>query len=1492
MKEGVKLKHIKRIKKLRKILIRVLLIVFAFFAWLVILLSIPPIQTLVASKVTEAINKKYKTSIHVSKVGLSLNGKVNFQNILIKDHKQDTLIYSQNLRTRFQTLRGLQKGKLSFQHTNLSKPYFHIKTYKEEEESNIQIFANKFEKEVESENPFTLSFTRLILDEGLFKITNENLPEPEVFVINGIYLKTDDFLLIKNQIELDIQKLDFTIFDELTVLDLQGRYHYSPTEMFLKDFSLATSNSHLRGDLRFDYPINGLAEFDEKVVWTFDLQPSKLNSNDLQVFYDGIGKNIDFHIESQMYGTLNDFRLKNNTISFQNSSVYGDFHLKNLLEENQDFIISSEEHFIQTDAVDLGRLLPTILKNKLPKEIEKLGVFSIYANSTIQKDKIHTNGVWTTSLGNAEINLSLADIQNLDIANYKGKISLEDFDLGTLLDNKTIGKVSSDLQIDGSGTKPETMDTDINANIYSLNINNYNYTNIQVVGDLKYPLFNGKTLIKDPNLDMDFDGLINMSTDINEYDFKATVNFSDLNKLGLVKRDSIAVFTGKVAMDMNGTTVDDMKGEINFQETFYQTHDKYYYFDDFTITSKYEEENRIIAINSPDIVTGHLTGKFKLRDLPQLFKNGIGSIYTNYIPKEVTSDQFISYDFEIHNKIIDVFIPQLELGDNTRLKGEVSSDEKKFKMDFRSPEIMAYNNYIENINIQVDYDNPMHNTYMTADSIYTKLYTINGLEIDNTTKNDTLSISASFRGGEAQEDFFDLSFYHTINLEGQSIFGIKKSGILFNHNLWYMNYANNAQNRVVIDEDFKQIQIDSLVLNHNEEYIRMAGILRDSTQKDLRLNFKNVNIDHLIPHVDSLSMGGKLNGSLNFQQRGNVYHPTSTLEIENLVLNNIVYGDFLLNIEGNEDLTRYDIQTSLVNHDNVYFNGLGYLDISKNIPNMNINIDFNSFDISGFSPFGGNVINQLRGLATGRIQLSGDPRNPTTLGRLYLQESGMLIPYLNVDYQLDDNTEVIINKNSWEINNAGITDSKFKSKGRLSALINHQNFKEINFDMHLTAKELAVLNTTAQEDALYYGTAFVTGDAHIHGPAKELIIDVSATTEKNTNFTIPLSDAESIGDDSFILFLSPEEKLEKLTGGVVEKKEIKGLSVNFDLDINNNAEVHVVVDKTNNSTLRARGVGTLLIQLNTLGKFNMEGDFQVVEGDYDFRYGGIIHKVIQVVPGGFISWDGNPERATINLRTKYETDANPSVLLDNTSINRTIPVEVFVDLSGELIQPELAFDIDFPRVSSSVKSELEYKLQNREERDKQALFLIASGSFVNDNFQGSNAFSGTLVDKVSGLLNELFADKDGKFKVGLDYTQGSNLPNQETADRFGVTLSTHINERILINGKVGVPIGGVYENSIAGDIEVQWLVNEDGSLRLIFFNRQADIQFLGENQIFEQGAGISYSVDFATFKDLVKKLFNKTIELETETELEVVPDDNTFPIEMYRRENAIRTNEE
>lgn len=74
-----------------------------------------------------------------------------------------------------------------------------------------------------------------------------------------------------------------------------------------------------------------------------------------------------------------------------------------------------------------------------------------------------------------------------------------------------------------------------------------------------------------------------------------------------------------------------------------------------------------------------------------------------------------------------------------------------------------------------------------------------------------------------------------------------------------------------------------------------------------------------------------------------------------------------------------------------------------------------------------------------------------------------------------------------------------------------------------------------------------------------------------------------------------------------------------------------------------------------------------------------------------------------------------------------------------------------------------------------------------------------------------------------------------------------------------------------------------------FFNRQADLQFIGEDQIFEQGGGISYSVDFNTFQELMRKLFNKKSDPDFDV-LPVVPDDNSFPVNF--KPQAIQNEEE
>ena len=88
-------------------------------------------------------------------------------------------------------------------------------------------------------------------------------------------------------------------------------------------------------------------------------------------------------------------------------------------------------------------------------------------------------------------------------------------------------------------------------------------------------------------------------------------------------------------------------------------------------------------------------------------------------------------------------------------------------------------------------------------------------------------------------------------------------------------------------------------------------------------------------------------------------------------------------------------------------------------------------------------------------------------------------------------------------------------------------------------------------------------------------------------------------------------------------------------------------------------------------------------------------------------------------------------------------------------------------------------------------------------------------------------------------------------------MSTKINARISINGKVGVPVGGVTESVIVGNVEILMQLNDDGTLNAHVFNRENDINYIGEGIGYTQGLGLTYNVEFDTFKEMIRKIFTR-----------------------------------
>lgn len=1425
---------------------------------MVLFLSIPAVQTQLGSYATKRLNDDFKTNINIGKIGLRFNGDVELKEILIRDYKKDTLINASGINTSIISFRNVMNGKLNFGDIHLEDLIFNIKTYEGEDKTNLDVFVARFDDDnPRTKSSFLMSSSDVSIYNGSFRFLDENKENEKILEFNNLNINATNFLINGSDVNARINTLGFVDSRGLVMKNMSTNFKYTLTEMVFDDLEIETQHSILNGNLRFDYDRSDFVSFADKVKVTANFKDSDIALNEVNTFYNEFGDNEHAVFSTKISGTLNDLTatdLRLNTSS--RSKIYGDLNFKNLFNsEDDNFSMTGDFTNLTSTYRDLRTLLPNVLGASLPSIFNKLGVFVITGKTNITTNAINADLNITTDLGFIKSNLKIVDINNIDAARYKGNVIFDEFKMGKFLNDKNLGKISANLDVDGVGFKKDNLNSHLKGDVYALDYNKYTYQNIVVDGKYEKNIFNGKLISKDKNLKLEFNGLANLSKKIKTFDFVAMVDYANLRALNLYTKDDKSIFSGTVDMKMQGTTLDDAVGDILFNKTTYKNEVEDYYFEDFAISSRFVDEKRFIRVNSPDIIEGSMSGVFKLSDIDNLFENSIKSIYTSTPPNIIKTKQYIDFNFKIYNKIVEVFYPELNLGTNTFIKGRVENDEKEFKFTFKSPKISILDYFASDIEVQVDNKNPLFNTYIEIDSLNTKFYKASKFNLINVTLNDTLFMRTEFKGGNRNDDKFDLSFYHTINENDNSVVGFKKSEVIFKNNSWKINEKGDSLNKIEFDNGFKNIKIEELVMNHFNEEIKLSGALRDSTYKDLKLNFKDVDLQKITPRIDSLSLAGKVNGKLDLLQKDGVYMPNSAITIEDLEINRQYLGSFDAKITGNNSLTNYKVNAKIKDDVLNSFEAVGDIDFSNENSQINLDLLFNKFSLNLLSPLLEPVLYNVRGDMSGKATVTGDLKQPSFNGDLIVNNGGLGISELNVDFDFQNKASVTLNNQSFVFNNVKLTDTEYQTKGVIDGTLSHTNFSKWKLDLTLNTDRLLILNTKYTDESLYYGTGFIGGYANIKGPTEALRINAVAETKKGTEFYIPLNDLESFGDNSFIHFLTPEEKIEKQKGNEVKAKKVTGLELDFELDVTNDALIEIVMDRQTGSSIKGRGVGSLLFNINTNGKFNMYGDFVVWEGSYNFLFGGFVQKEFTVKPyDSSLQWNGDPLNAQINIKAIYKTRTNPSALLDNP-ISQTIPVNLEINLTGQLEKPEPNFQFEFPNVSSTLKSELSYRLESKEDRDNQALYLLATGTF-NRQFKDFNV-TGTLTERLNGLVNGFFSDSDSKINIGLNYEAGQTSPDYQSDDRLGVTLQTKITDRVLINGKVGVPVGGASESVIAGDVQIDFLLNADGTLTATVFNRENSIRNFGEEIGYTQGLGVSYSVDFDTFGELIRKVFNK-----------------------------------
>lgn len=1423
-----------------------------------LLFSIPSVQTHLVNRFTQKIYQNLETEIKVEGVAIGFDGTVNLASFYIADHHSDTLFYAKNFKTDLYSLGQWVNGNLFFSSTEFENIILKNTHYEGEEKNSLFYFNEKLLAHSKPNNdlPVFVRIDELKITDGRFLSQDKNKSNKSLEFQN-INLKANDFFLISDGLEMSLNNLIFDSNDYGTVNLNAKKLFYNPCSIDMQSFQLSSGYSIIEGNINLFFPNEGFNALKENIHLNFFLD-GIFSRHELQNFVDlpENFKPIKFKLSAT--GKLNDIKFSNLEISQEAIELKAKLDVQQIFSDLplRGF---AELEYLNIISANLFQIIPSAHYDKFLKPLLRYDPFECGGMISIENNQLSTDLLLNNGKASI-INRSLFDISHdqgkFKLNSFSSNSSIEKFDLSPW--HPTLGMVTSKLMINGNRVAPGDLDINFDIDFDEIFILGERINKLQLNGLFKEKELAANILVEDNFTVASSKIAYSWGEDQNK--FQLDLNLEELN-LHLMNQDlggGKAVYSGDINLFAVGNTFDELQGNLLFKNIQFESQTQVDFFNDFILETSLTNQNRTIRTINSDIIDINIEGGFQLSKLNSLFSNAVAEVFPILKKNKIEFSQDLVYDISVQTEHLNAVFPDLVIDKKAFFRGVLSTQDNISKMKLNIPRITFKGINTEDLTIQLDNQNPLFNTYVSVEKIESNSIKISEFSTLGVKVGDSINFRTEFYGGKNKYDTFRMNYALFLDEAKLSIL-VKPSIVEFNRNVWNINSSFDQKHLLQYNYLTDRIDLNFFEAQSGNERIEIKANYNSKDDFGLSLLLDKVSIQNLAISTDDFNLKGAMDLNLNIKRSPS----DNTLDfngfVDDFVINDLDMGTLRFFTQGNTQLNSYEVNLRLFDKEKNSLLAKGNILGFDKSPRLDLDFSFNDFDLSFLTPIGRGDVDKIRGNVTGNVNLWGPIDAPNHNGQLILNQGGLSIPYINTDYLFSNGTIVSLVDQTFNFNKTKLTDTKFGTQAELVGQINHLNFSNWGFDINVVSERILMLNVDEREDEVFFGNGFLGGKVHLHGPSKNLTIDVVGATEEGTSIKIPWADDFGLADTSFMKFID-----KKKVGKTQQKKNeelynFSGLEMNFELDVNDNAEIKVVIDKESGSFLSGHGAGNILMEIDTKGKFNMWGDFITFDGIYNFKNLNVIDKKFNLRQGGTIVWEGDPLGAQMDLEAVYEVPggANPAILLDNPNFNRKIPTEVLIRLQGNLLKPDdPIFEIDFPNTSAVVTSEINYRLADPQISQLQAISLLSQGIFINEVSVSVQGITNNLYEKASDLLSNLMGDDNGKIQVGLNYLQGdkSKVMDINSDDRLGLTLSTQITDKILLNGKIGVPVGGIEETLIVGDLQIDFILNEEGSLKAKVFNKENEFRYIGDELGYTQGVGLSYQVDFETFRELIGKI--------------------------------------
>jgi hypothetical protein len=1299
---------------------------------------------------------------------------------------------------------------------------------------------------------------------------------PDYIVLTDFNFKANDILLSKNEsAKLELENLSFHEESGITLNKLAFIAALDPTAFSIEDLIVATGNSSIDIDLNAKFAsLEKFIEAPENSELSLDLKQFVIDLNDAFVFAPELKENEylnklakhQFVGEIKADGKLSALNLSKFQVNWgQNTEIKTNGQFKNLTDvenlyadvENLTFYSTRSDITSIISEEDLGISIPktVLLQSNLSGKLDDL---KAQLELSIPEGKVKIDGEFK---------------QQNEIA-FDAVINVIDLNLGKILKNPEIGTIAFEMKASGKGNTLNDMNAKLASNFSKLEFSGYDFSELELDGQLKNAKGDINICYKDEFLDLKLDSKIELDSVKPKVELDLKLEGADLYALGLSEKKIRAKLMMIASFEGN---TENFNFETHITEGVAVYDENNYYLGPVDITACAAKDSTSLDINS-NFLNGKLRANAGIDRITEAIQHQLEGYFVDSIDHEHDFEDYVNLELNMklsQSKLITKFlVPDINAMDTLQLNVKFDQKEKQLNAYLDLPYFDYADNTIDSLKLN----------FKSSEKEAKFKFGFNELDAGPLVMNRT------YFDGDFNNQKLNLHF-HALNDKQEESYVVKTeiSGKASNLKVHFdneklifngENWSIPADNEIRLED--KNIIAQNLVFSKENQSIKIANDLVKTPQNNIGIGFENFKLANLLAifNEDNLLASGDMQGNIVVIDPFNNFGLNVDFGITDLTALQAPLGKMTLKAKY-ESGDNYNLDLAIKGED-IDIEVKGDYALQNKGSELDFMVNLNKIGIKTIAIISGESLNEASGNISGEIALKGDVSAPEYKGSIQFNDANFNVTALNSKFRLANDK---IN-----IDNSDITFSKFSiedeknNKFTLDGSISTENMSNPDFDLSIKAKNFQPINSTKADNEEFYGVFDFDMNGTIKGNLNFPVVDMDISINENTDFTYVLHDAQAKLEKSegIVEFVNKENPDNILTrdSDSTAVTIFGGIELHANLKIEKGSEFNVIVDPKTGDNLNISGDGDLDFNIAKNGRTTLSGRFEINKGHYNLSLYNLVKREFELERGSSITWSGGDVMdAELSVTAKYKIETSASALMASQTAGASeevknkyrqrLPFLVYLNVNGELDQPRLNFNLGMPEdsrgaIDGTVYSRIKQVNNEEDALNKQVFSLLVLKKFYpNSGSDGSGGGTARMVrkninqalsDQLNSYSDKLMGNSGVELNFGLNsYTDYQGETAEERTDLNVSAQKKLLDDRLIVQVGSTVNVQGDAqpgeENSVVGNASIQYLLTKDGRWRLKGF-RDSEYENVIDGQVFVNGISVIFQRQFNHWNNL------------------------------------------